>query len=337
MDIAGKAKKFLRSKIFTLLCFLIVVVVFFWYFSANHSFLSVRNITRILDSMVLFILFSIGVSLLVIFGEFDLSPGYVGTAIGATIASILAGTGIPWFIAVVICLLLGIVFGLMNAVLVNKFRVQSFIATLAIGSFIAQGFSYIVSGGKTISIDHPVVDWLASYKIWDIIPVTVIISLALIIVYGIILAKTQFGRSIYLCGGNKEAARLAGLNPKRLSYILFANSGMLGALAGMLFAVRLKAGDLAGTNGYSFPAVTAVIFGGVSFGGGSGNMFGCFLGLLIINAFNNGLTIMRVSPNWQGVASGALLLLALTFDYLSNRRSRNIGISKAAKSVRTEG
>ncbi|MCL1835385.1 MAG: ABC transporter permease [Oscillospiraceae bacterium] len=322
MGAAERVKNFLKSKTFTLLCILVAIMAFFWYFSANHSFLSVRNITSILYSMVLFILFSIGVSLLVIFGEFDLSPGYVGTAAGATLATILSGTGIPWFLVMLICLLLGIVFGLINAVLVNKFRVQSFIATLAVGSFLAKGFSYIISGGRAIAIDHPVIDWLASYKLWDVVPVTVIISVALILVYGIVLAKTQFGRSIYLCGGNKEAARLAGLDPKKLSYLLFANSGMLGAMAGVLFASRLKSGNLDGTNSYSFPAVTAVIFGGISFGGGSGNMVGCFLGLLIINAFNNGLTIMRVSPNWTGVASGALLILALTLDYLSNRRVR---------------
>jgi ribose/xylose/arabinose/galactoside ABC-type transport system permease subunit len=96
---------------------------------------------------------------------------------------------------------------------------------------------------------------------------------------------------------------------------------MLGALAGMLYAARLKSGNLEGTNSYAFPAVTAVIFGGIAFGGGSGNMLGCFLGLLIINGFNNGLVIMRVSPYWQGVASGVLLLLALMLDYARNRKS----------------
>ena len=321
MDIAGRAKKFLKSKTFTLLCLLILIMAFFWYFSANHSFLSVRNITSILNSMVLFILFAIAVALLIITGEVDLSPGYIGTAAGATVAALLEGGSMPWFIAALISLLLGIAFGLLNAVLVNKFRLQSFIATLAVGSFIAKGISFIIPAGRTIVIDNAVFTWVGTYRIREIVPVAVIISIVLIIVYGVILAKTQFGRNIYLCGGNKEAARLAGLNPKRLSYILFANSGMLGAFAGLLYAARLKAGDLNGTSGYSFPAVTAVIFGGISFGGGSGNMLGCFLGLLIINSFNNGLTIMRVSPYWQGVASGLLLLIALTIDYFSNRRS----------------
>ena len=333
MSSAGKARKFFKSKTFTLLCILIVIMAFFWYFSPKHSFLSVRNITSILNSMVLFILFAIGVAMVVLSGEFDLSPGYIGTAAGATMAALLEGGNIPWFIAIPICLILGIVLGLINAVLINKFRIQSFIATLALGSFIARGFSYIVSGGRPINISNPVIEWLGTYRIREVVPVTVIISLLLMMIYGIILSKTEFGRGIYLCGGNKEAARLAGLNPNRLSYILFANSGMLGALAGVLFAARLKSGNLDGTNSYAFPAVTAVIFGGISMGGGTGNMLGCFLGLLIINSFNNGMLIMRVSPYWQGVASGVLLLIALALDFISNRqskKSRNPG-SKASE------
>jgi ribose/xylose/arabinose/galactoside ABC-type transport system permease subunit len=320
MDNADRVKKILRSKTFTLFVILLLIVLFFWIVSPKHSYLSVRNITSILNSMVLYILFAVGVSMPILLGEFDLSPGYVGTAAGALMAKLLTEVGVPWYYVVVLCLLLGIAFGLLNAVLVNKFRIQSFIATLAVGSFIAKGVSLIVSGGRPINIDEPVIVWIGTYKIGKIVPVAVIISLVVILIYGVILAKTKFGRSIYLCGGGRQAARLAGLNPERLSYILFANSGMLGALAGIIFAARLQTGDLTGTNSYSFPAVTAVIFGGISFGGGTGNMLGCFLGLLIINGFNNGLTIMRVTSYWQDVASGILLLLALALDYFRNRR-----------------
>jgi ribose/xylose/arabinose/galactoside ABC-type transport system permease subunit len=320
MDNGGRVIKFLRSKIVTLILILLVIVFFFWVVSPKHSYLSLRNITSILNSMVLYILFAVAVSMPIILGELDLSPGFVGTAAGATMAKLLTEVGVAWYVVIPICLLLGIAFGLFNALLINKFRIQSFIVTLAVGSFIARGESLIVSGGRPINIEDPVVVWIGTYKIAGIIPVTVVISLAVILIYGIILAKTKFGRSIYLCGGGRKAARLAGLNPERLSYILFANSGMLGALAGILFAGRLKTGDLAGTNAYSFPAITAVIFGGMSFGGGSGNMFGCFLGLLIINGFNNGLTIMRVTSYWQEIASGILLLLALTLDFFRNRR-----------------
>ena len=323
MNKSGKAKKFLKSKTFTLIILLVCIIIFFWYFSPKHSYLSVKNITNILNSMVLYILFAVAVSFPIILGEFDLSPGYTGTAAGALMAVLLSRSDIPWFIVMIFGLLLGIVFGILNAVLINKFRIQSFIATLAVGSFIAKGFSYIVASGKTIDIKDPALVWIGTHKLGDLVPVTIIISLAVIIVYGIILAKTKFGRSLYLCGGSKQAARLAGLNPKKLSYIVFANSGMLGALAGMLYDARLKSGNLDGTNSYAFPAVTAVIFGGISFGGGSGNMLGCFLGLLIINGFNNGLVILRVSSFWQGVASGFLLLIALTLDYLANHKPKH--------------
>ena len=325
MNETSKLKKFLKAKEFTLICILVVIVAFFWYFSPNHSYFSVRNITSILNSMVLYILFAVAVSFPIILGEFDLSPGYTGTAAGALMTVLLHSTNLPWFITVILGLVLGIAFGLLNALLVNKFRIQSFIATLAVGSFIARGFAYIVAEGKTIDIVDPVIVWIGTYKIGGLFPVTVIISLVVIIIYGIILAKTKFGRSVYLCGGSREAAALAGLKPKKMSYIIFANSGMLGALGGMLYDARLKSGNLDGTSSYAFPAVTAAIFGGISFGGGSGNMFGCFLGLFIINGFNNGLIILRVSSFWQDVASGVLLLIALTIDYFTSGKAKRTG------------
>ena len=324
-------KKFLKTKTFTLLAILILIIAFFWFFSPNHSYLGLKNITNILNSMVLYIMFAVAVSMPIIFGEFDLSPGYIGTAAGATMATLFFETSIPWFVIVMICLLLGIAFGLINAALINEFRIQSFIVTLAVGSLIARGFSYIVPSGRPLYFEDPVMIWVGTYRIGGLIPVTVIISVLVIVIYGIILAKSKFGRSLYLCGGGRQAARLAGLKPKKISYIIFANSGMLGALGGILFVARTKTGDLIGTNNYSFPAVTACIFGGISFGGGSGSMVGCFLGLLIINGFNNGLTIMRVTSYWQDVASGILLLIALTIDYLSARRALRFAIPGTQK------
>jgi len=333
MQIPEKAMRFIRSRAFLLTILLVLMIAFFWYFSPNNSYLRITNIVSILNSMVLFMTFAVAVSFPILLGEFDLSPGYIGTAAGAVLATILYETGIPWFVAVIVCLIMGIVFGLINALLINKFLIQSFIATLAVGSFIARGISLIVPSGRTLRIDHPVFDWIGDTRIWGIVPVTVVMSLIVIIVYGIILSRTDFGRSIYLCGGNRQAARLAGLNPKRLSYIVFANSGMLGALAGVLLAARIKTGNLDGTNAYAFPTVTAAIFGGISFGGGSGSMLGCFLGLLVLCSFQNGLQIMRFSPHWQSIAAGALLLLALSLDYISRRRTMKLEVKKMSKTT----
>ncbi|MDR0812971.1 MAG: ABC transporter permease [Oscillospiraceae bacterium] len=317
-----KANKFLRSKHFSLLVLLVLELALFWALSRNHSFLKLNNIRNILNSMVIYTLLAVGGGLVIVAGEIDLSPGYVGTAAGAVMASLLANTGIPWFVVVIICLALGGAFGLLNAVLINELKLQSFIATLATGSFIAGGFAYIVVNGKTLEINNSALELIGTGKIGGFFPYMVIISLAVIIIYGVILAKTKFGRAVYLCGGNREAARLTGISPKAMSYILFANSGILGALAGILYDARLKAGNLTGTNHYVFPAITAAVLGGLSLGGGHGDMLGCFLGLLIISGFNNGLVILGVSPFWQNVASGLLLLLALTLDYFTKRRAK---------------
>lgn len=311
----------MRSKHFSLIVLLLIIVAFFWAFSKNHSYLRPSNIRNILNSMVIYSLLAVGGGLVIISGGIDLSPGYIGTAAGAIMATLLSATSLPWFVVVLICLAVGAAFGLLNAFLINELNFQSFIATLAVGSFIAGGVAYIVPNGKTIEITDKAIVFIGTGRIANFFPYTIIISLAVMIIYGLILAKTKFGRSIYLVGGGREAARLTGINPKRMSYILYANSGVLGALAGMLYAARLKAGDLSGTSSYAFPAVTAAVLGGLSLGGGNGNMFGCFLGLLIINGFNNGLTVLGISPNWQNVASGLLLLLALTLDFFSNRDS----------------
>jgi ribose/xylose/arabinose/galactoside ABC-type transport system permease subunit len=294
----------------------------FWAFSKNHSYLGLINIRNILNSMVIYTLLAVGGGFVIIAGEIDLSPGYVGTTAGAVMAALLSDTGLPWFVAVPLCLGIGVAFGIVNAFLINELKIQSFIATLAIGSFVAGGLSYIVVGGKTLEITDEVITLIGTGRIAEFIPYTIIISIAVILIYGIILAKTKFGRSVYLVGGGKEASRLAGISPRLMSYILFANSGMLGALAGILYDARLKAGNLVGTNHYVFPALTAAVLGGLALGGGKGDMLGCFLGLLIISGFNNGLVILGVSPFWQNVASGLLLLLALTLDYFTKRRAK---------------
>jgi ribose/xylose/arabinose/galactoside ABC-type transport system permease subunit len=309
---------------------LFVIIVAFFSIISKGTYFTLSNLRNVLNAMVLFMLLAIAEGCLIIFGEIDLSPGYIGTTCGVFIALLTTTFGLPWYIALVLALALGAAAGLFNAVLINQLGFQSFIATLATGQFIAKGMSYVICKGKTIPIKDDTLEFLGSGKIGDYIPAAIIIALVLITLYGIMLTKTKFGRSIYLCGGNRNAARLAGLNPKKLSYILFANSGALGALAGIIYAARMKGGNLVGTNLYAFQAITAAILGGISFGGGSGGMFGCFLGLLVINSFSNGLVVMQVSSYWQQCASGILLLIALSFDYFSARRAMKVKTPKKA-------
>ena len=310
-------RKFFNQKMITLLVLVVIVIVTFSILSSG-DYLKVSNIRSILSLMSVTGLLTIGVGCLIIAGYIDLSTGAIGTMCGVLMALFLR-EGLPWYLTIVACLAVGMLIGAFNAVLVNAVGFQPFIATMAVASII-QGLSYVFSDAKSINIRDDVVSYIGTGRIFDVIPVTIIVLLACFVIYGLILSKSKFGRSVYLVGGNQQAARLSGIHPVRISYILFINSGMLSALSGMLLAARLKSGAPAGASSSQFAGITAAMLGGISFGGGSGSLAGVFVGLLIITGFSNGLSVLGVISFWQTFASGALLIFALVIDYLNGKR-----------------
>jgi ribose/xylose/arabinose/galactoside ABC-type transport system permease subunit len=304
------------------LILLLAVVVGVFTIMSKGQLLNPKNIRNILQSITLVSLLTIGAGMLMIGGYVDLSLGGIGT-MAALITAYALRAGAPWYLALIIGLVAGAVTGAFNAVLINELRFQPFIATLATAS-ITQGLGYIVNHGQQIDIDNPVFNFIGTQRIADFIPYSIIISLVLLAVYGVMLKNTKFGRSMYLVGGNPQASLLSGLHPKRVSYILFINAGVLSSLAGILLAARLKTANTTGIVNQQFSGMTAAILGGISFGGGSGGMGGALIGILILNCFNNGMTIVRVTPYWQTVASGALLLIALAIDFLRISRTKKV-------------
>lgn len=315
-------KKIVRHRLFPLVMLLLAIVLIYTILSGG-VFISFKNIRNILQSTTVVSLLAIGAGMLMIAGYIDLSLGGIGTMC-AMLAAYMLRNGSPWYLALLVALALGAVGGAFNAVMVNELKFQSFIATLATAS-ITQGITSIISNGKQIDISDPVFKFIGNERIADVVPVSVIISMLALLIYGIILARTKFGRSVYLIGGNQDAARLSGLKPKKISYILFINAGCLAALAGILLAGRLKSATAVGITNSQFAGLTAAILGGISFGGGVGGMGGALIGILILNCFNNGMTVIDVNPYWQTIASGILLLVALGVDFMTQRRrERNL-------------
>jgi ribose/xylose/arabinose/galactoside ABC-type transport system permease subunit len=310
-------KKFFSQKMLTLLFLLAVVVAAFSALSKG-TYLNPINIRAILNQMVITMMLTLGVGCLMISGSIDLSTGAIGTLCGMLFALFLRG-GMPWFAAFPICLAVGMILGAFNATLVNIVGFQPFIATMAVAS-VTEGLTYVFSAGAPVDVKDDVVSYIGTGRIFDVIPTPLIIAAVLFVVYALMLGRSKFGRTIYLVGGNHQAAYLSGIDPTKTSYLLFMNAGMLSAFAGMLLAARMKSATVTGTTDMQFSGMTAAMLGGISFGGGSGGFGGVLVGLLIINGFNNGLTVMRVSQYWKGVASGILLLFALTVDFLSQRR-----------------
>ena len=294
-----------------------IVLVFILFTALNRNFMSWTNIVNILIAASLVGMVAIGHTYLIIAMQNDLSPGSLAALSGVTVALLLKA-GVPIPAAIILTMILGAAVGVFNAWMVNKIHIEAFIATL-VSQMIVRGAAYIICDGKPVSISDQNFNKLGSLRFIGI-PVAVWIMLICILIFGFILAKTKFGRSVYAIGGNIQAARLAGLNPERIILMCFVMIGVLTSVGGIIFSARMNAGQPAANINLEFDAITAVILGGVSFAGGVGDMAGTFIGIILIQAFNTGLTMVNVSSFWQYVARGALLLFALTSDYIRKKR-----------------
>jgi ribose transport system permease protein len=283
----------------------------------NHNYLNFDNIRNIMNAMSFVGVLTVGMALLLIGGEVDLASG-AEACFGGVFIALLVNAAVPPALALVLTVIFGALCGLINALLINKLGFMNFIATLGMMS-VYQGFVTIITQSKNIQIPNKSFWVLGSTTLYRLIPLPFIIMLAFMVVYGIILTSTSFGRSVYMCGGNRRAARLCGINPGRISTILYINNGALAAIAGAVLASRMHtASPEVGKSG-SLDAITAAVLGGVSFAGGAGSMSGCFIGILLLNAFNAGLTAVEFPSYWQIVARGGLLVAALCLDFIGAR------------------
>lgn len=334
MDNSTKEKngglKSILSTIGGNLVLVIAIILVFALFSAlNKNYLSWTNVVNILVAASLIGMVAVGHTYLIIAGQNDLSPGSLAAFSGVLVALLLS-KNIPVFPAILITLAAGALIGVCNALMVNKIKLEAFIATL-VTQAIVRGFAYIICDGKPIAISNAAFLQIGKARFIGI-PVSVWLMLIAMALFSFILARTRFGRSVYAIGGSSEAARLAGLNSQRIIAVCFVIIGILTSMGGIIFASRMNAGQPAANVNLEFDAITAVILGGVSFSGGVGTMTGTILGVFLIQAFNVGLTMVSVPSFWQYVARGALLLFALTTDFIRNER-RNKALLEASMKV----
>ena len=303
----------INGNLIVLIIALVVVVAVFSLLNPNY--LTTVNMVNILIAASLVGLVAIGHTYLIIEGQNDLSPGALVAFLGV-LSALLVSKGVPFVLTLLITLVVGGVVGLCNAFMVNQLKLEAFIATLVTQS-VMRGFAYIICDGKPVGISDPTFIWVGKARLLGL-PFSVWLMIVAFIIGGVILAKTRFGRSVYAIGGNAQAARLAGMNPKRIVTTSFVTMGLLCAIGGIVYVARMQSGQPSANVNLEFDAITAVILGGVSFAGGVGSMPGTVIGVLLIQAFNTGLNMAGI-PNanfWQYVGKGALLLIARTADYV---------------------
>lgn len=310
----NKEKKFkfpIKGDKMVLLLAIVAITIIFT--ALNKNYLSTTNFINILLATTLVGLVAIGHTYLIIAGLNDLSPGSLA-AFAGVFAALLSSVGVPFLLVLLITMIACGLVGVFNAWMVNRIHLEPFIATLVTQS-IMRGIAYIISGGIAIAISDTAFIALGKTRLIGL-PLPIWILVIALIIFGYILSKTTFGRSIYAIGGNKDAARLAGLNPDKIVIITYIMMGVLCGLGGTVLAARMNSGQPSACVNLEFDAITAVILGGVSFLGGVGDMTGTILGVILIQAFNTGLTMVNVPSFWQYVAKGMLLLIALSIDYI---------------------
>jgi ribose transport system permease protein len=279
-------------------------------FTAPNFFLPANFLNILIGSSVMGLV-AVGESYLIIAGHIDLSPGAVSAFSGMVIAVLLKNSISP-LLAVPAALLCGAAIGYTNATLVNRLKLQPFIATLATASFF-RGMAFIINDGKTEQIFNKPFIALGIDRFLGL-PLTVWVLILVLVAFTVLLRYTTFGRSVYIIGANPTAARLAGINAQKLVTKLYVMCAALTSLGGVLLAARMNAGQPTASNGLEFDAITAAVLGGVAFSGGSGSMPGTILGIFVLVGFNNGLLLINVPSFWQYVARGGLLVVALSFD-----------------------
>jgi ribose/xylose/arabinose/galactoside ABC-type transport system permease subunit len=188
---------------------------------------------------------------------------------------------------------------------------------------------FVSSGGSdaaavNVTFENSIIKYIGKGEPLPGVQLGVIVMFLFFIVYGIWVNLTKYGAKLTLVGGNPRAARLAGINPKRMTFLLYVNSAVLSGVAGVFTAARISQGSLTALQTNQFTGMTAAILGGISFGGGSGGMGGAFVGLLILNTFQIGMTSVGVSTYWVSVFTGLILILALSVDFLSQQRKLKV-------------
>ncbi|MFT5874470.1 MAG: ribose transport system permease protein [Clostridium sp.] len=271
-------------------------------------FLTFANFTNIFTQVSVNAVIAIGMTFVILTGGIDLSVGSILAVSGAAAASIITSTG-NVYLAIIVALAIGSIIGLINGVLVSKGRIQAFIVTLATMT-IFRGVTYVYTNGTPISRLGQSFSSIGNKEVLRL-PVPVIFT---IIVFGIafyILSQTRYGRYVYALGGNEDSARLSGINTDKIKTLVYVISGATAALSGIIVTSRIGSASPNAGVGFELDAIAAVVVGGTSLSGGEGSVVGTIIGALIIGVLNNGLNLINVSPFYQAIVKGLVILLAV--------------------------
>lgn len=294
----------------TILLALCAIFAFLTIFT--RSFFTAQNLITVLVQVSVIGIVALGMTLIIISGNIDLSVGSSMAIAGVAAAIFIRDFNIPVFIAILIAISLSVLVGLMNGFITAKGKIPAFIVTLGSVSAL-RGVAMIMANGIPIGGLPQNFNFIGGGKVFGV-PMPIIIYFVIIVITHLILTRTLMGRYAYALGGNETATKLSGIKIDSLKIKIYLFAGLLTGIGGIVLASRIRSGQPNVGIGYELDAIAACIIGGVSFNGGIGSVFGTVIGTLIMGIINNGLDLLNVQSYYQAIVKGAIVVAAVLID-----------------------
>lgn len=295
----------------------LLLLVGFFYF-LQPAFLSDRNVRAILNVVSFVGIIAIGQTILLVAGEFDLSVGSAAGLSAVVAAKLMTAAALPVPVAILGGIGVGALIGLVNGLIVVKLRIPAFIQTLGM-LFIGQGLIQVVTDGYPVYPLPPEVSDIGTANLAFGLGWSFAFFIVAAIIADFVLRRTVLGRNIYATGGNQEVARLVGIDTSLYKIGAFVTVGALAAVAGMFVMADLSSGGTSIGSGWELTVIAGVVVGGVSLFGGAGTVAGGVVGILMLKVVQSGLVVIGVNSNWQQIAVGVIMVLAVGLDILRRR------------------
>ncbi len=295
---------------------LIALIILFVAMSfASPHFFKFVNIINVLRQISQIGIIAVGMAYVMITGGIDLSVGST-VALSGVVMAYLTQQGMSPILAMLIAILAGCVVGSISGTLIVMTGVNPFITTMAMLNII-KGVAYLITGGMPIPFNNEL-SVIGGGTFLEV-PIPIYIMIVALIIGHVILTKTVFGKNIFAVGGNEKYAKLSGINVQRTKISVYAITGMLAAIAGIISTCNLKIADTAAGSGMEMDVIAAVVIGGVSMSGGKGSIRGVLLGAAIMGIIRNGFVLLRLSSYLQMISIGVVIILAVAMDQIKKK------------------
>lgn len=307
------------------LAWVLLIIITLIFSLSSENFFTTRNILNIINQNAYIIIAAYGISLIMMAGGMDLSLGYQMSITGVISALLLTKVGAPVWIVILVTILLSVILSLLNTILSHVLGVSRIFVSFGTMT-IFQGLAYIISKSKSISGFSEPYKFIGQGTLFGTnFTFAILLAIILGLIVSFVLNKTYFGRYIFALGGNPDAARLAGINVKRMEIYIGILAGIFCGIASLVLISRVGTATASTAVGIEFTVITGLLLGGVSIRGGEGKINGVIAGILIIGLLGNGMQLAGLNVYFQYVAKGIIMLATIGFDtYQVKRRQLKV-------------